>query len=212
MAAEGREELEGRIRQLCDASDFGGATSLALRGYGREILTFLISLHRSESDASEVFAAFSERVWKGLPGFDWASSFRTWAYTIARNTSRTYRSDATNRAQRFGPLPEGSELGAIAEQVRSETRSYLKTHARTKIAELRDALPAPDRMLLTLRVERKLSWLELARVLHDGGEPPTEAELQRASAQLRKRYQRVKEKVVEMGLREGLIKRREDAT
>lgn len=210
MIAEDREVLEAKIREHCHAGDFRTATSVAFKGYGREIFTFLMSFHRSESDAAEVFGAFSERVWKGIPSFEWGCSFRTWAYTIARNASHTYRSDARNRGQRFPALPADSELGEIAEQVRTETRSYLKTHARDRIAELRDALPKADRMLLTLRIDRKLSWLELARVLHDGDTSPGDADLQRSAALLRKRFQRLKEKLVEQAVREGLVKRRGD--
>src|SRR4051794_26294775 len=61
-----REALEGRIRHLCEAGNFGEATNAALRGYGSEIFALLIALHRSEPDAAEVFAELSERVWKGL--------------------------------------------------------------------------------------------------------------------------------------------------
>lgn len=35
-----------------------------LRGYGPEILRMLMALHRSEQEASDVFASFAEGVWK----------------------------------------------------------------------------------------------------------------------------------------------------
>jgi RNA polymerase sigma-70 factor (ECF subfamily) len=208
MAPSDRDELERRIRELCDAGDFDGATSAALRGYGTEIFAFLVSLLRSEPDAAEVFGAFSERVWKGIRRFGWESSFRTWAYTVARNAARTQRAGAKARAARFAALPEGSELAEIAEQIRTETRSYLKTRARDAMAKLRDSLAENERTLLTLRIDRNLSWQDLARVLHDGETPPSDAELERSSAQLRKRFQRLKARIVEMGLREGILKRR----
>ena len=84
-----REELEKSIRARCDEADFAEAAGLAVRGYGPEIYGLLLSLHRDEQDASEVFSMFIERMWRGLERFAWNCSFRTWAYTIARNTSKS---------------------------------------------------------------------------------------------------------------------------
>jgi len=135
-----------------------------------------------------VKAIFSERVWKGLPTFDWASSFRTWAYTIARNTSLRYRGTAAKRARRFPAMPEGSFLAEIAEEVRSETQSFLKTEVKDRVARLRESLPPEDQMLLALRIDRKVAWLDLARVLRDDATPATAEELTRESARPMKRF------------------------
>src|SRR5690606_24824111 len=155
----------------------------------------------------EVFAAFTERLWRGLPGFEWQCSFRTWAYAIARNTSLTYRRQARRRAELYGPLPEGSQLSALEQAPRSETASYLKTQRQTRMAALRESLPREDQELLVLRVDRKLAWKDLARVvLHPGdGTAPSDERLEREAARLRKRFQIVKEHLYELGRREGLI-------
>jgi RNA polymerase sigma-70 factor (ECF subfamily) len=204
MAAEGREELERGIRRTCEQGDIAGAAAIAIRGYGGEIFGFLLAFHRSEQDASDVFSVFTERVWRGLGKFSWECSFRTWAYTIARNASRTHRNAVRRRAAAQIPLPEGSALSVIAEAVRSETLSYLKTAKKSRIARLRESLPAEDRMLLSLRVDRELAWTDLARVLSDDDEPDEE-ELKKVAARLRKRFQVIKEKLFEMGRREGVI-------
>ncbi|NUO51229.1 MAG: sigma-70 family RNA polymerase sigma factor, partial [Polyangiaceae bacterium] len=140
MTSESRDKLEAQIRRLVLRGDIEAATTNALRGYGGEIYGFLLAFHRREDDAADVFSIFSERVWKGIATFDWASSFRTWAYTIARNASLTYRSNATKRAKRFEPLPEGSIIEEIAEEIRSQTRSYLKTELKEQVARLRESL------------------------------------------------------------------------
>lgn len=191
------------MRRLCLKREFDAATTAALRGYGPEIYGFLLGFHRQEEDAAEVFSLFSERVWKGLATFDWASSFRTWAYTIARNTSITYRGTAVKRARRFTALPDG--MSQIAEDVRSVTQSFLKTEVKDRVARLRESLSSDDQMLLVLRVDRKLAWLELARVLRDGETPVSDEELNRESAKLRKRFQVIKEKLLELSRVEGAI-------
>ncbi len=197
--------LEDEIRRLCDARDYHGAASIALRGYSREILAFLISFHRNEDDASEVFSLFAKELWQSLERFAWRSSFRTWAYVIARRASLRFRREARRHAARRAPLPEGSGLSALEQALRTETLSYLRTERRSRIAQLRDSLPPEDQALIMLRVDRQLPWNDLARVLHEGEDELDDGALKREAARLRKRYQIVKERLYAMARSEGLI-------
>ncbi len=206
MDAGAREALEAEIRRLVEARDFTRAAEVALRGYGREIYELLAALHRRDDDAGEVFSLFAEGLWRGLPTFSWRSSFRTWAYAVAHKASLRFRRDARRRAARLGPLPDPSSLSALVAEVRTATRSYLRTERRSRFAALRASLPPADQALLMLRVDRKLAWADLARVLHEEDDAPLEGKgLEREAARLRKRFQLVKEKLYEMGRREGLI-------
>jgi RNA polymerase sigma-70 factor (ECF subfamily) len=207
MEPRSREELEADIQRRAAVGDFTGAADAAMRGYGREVYEFLAALHRDEDDAREAFSLFAEGLWRGLPGFAWHCSFRTWAYAVARKASLRLRRDARRRNRRLAELPEGSRLEAIAEEVRSATKSYLKTERRSRFAALRASLPAEDQALLMLRVDRQLPWTDLAQVLHEDDAQPLAGEaLKREAARLRKRFQLVKEKLYEMGRREGLIR------
>lgn len=207
MDVQQREELEQKIRRRCDARDYPGAAEAAIRGYGREIFEFLAAMHRREDDASEVFSRFTEGLFRGLPNFAWQCTFRTWAYAIARRASLHYRRDARRHAARFSPMPEGSWLSALEAEVRTETLPYLRTERKSRFAVLRESLPPEDQMLLMLRVDRKLAWNELAQVMHEeGGAPLDDEALKREAARLRKRFQLVKERLYEMGRREGLIR------
>jgi RNA polymerase sigma-70 factor (ECF subfamily) len=207
MDVRQREELEDDIRRRALAGDFAGAAEVAMRGYGREVFEFLAALHRSEDDAAEVFSLFAEGLWRGLPRFGWHCSFRTWAYAVARRSSLRYRRDARRRAARLSPLPESSRISAMVAEVRTETQPYLRTEGRSRFAALRAALPAEDQALLMLRVDRQLAWTELAQVLHDDEGAPLSGEaLKREAARLRKRFQLVKERLYEMGRREGLVR------
>jgi RNA polymerase sigma-70 factor (ECF subfamily) len=205
-----REALERDIRRHRDDGEIQRAAAVAIEGYGPEIFGFLVAIHRREDDAAEVFSRFTERVWRGLPAFEWECSFRTWAYTIARNVSATYRREARRRAKRQVPLSDHPELSGLEQRVRSETVSYLRTQRKTRVAALRESLSPEDQTLLVLRVDKQLGWNDLARVMHagadvDGGTPPDEANLKREAARLRKRFQLIKEKLYELGRREGLI-------
>jgi RNA polymerase sigma-70 factor (ECF subfamily) len=197
---------EGPIRALCEAGDFDGAATAAIKGYGPEILGFLVALHRSEQDASDVFSIVTENLWKGLPAFSWTSSLRTWAYTIARNASYRFSKGVRRDAKARVALDDDSNVGAIAAKVRTETLTYLRTAQKDKFTALRETLPPEDQMLLILRVDRKLPWQELARILAEGEEIDVEKE----AARLRKRFQLVKEKLLEMGKKAGLVKNDND--
>ena len=198
MNSDEREHLEEELRRRAERGEHEAVAALGLRSYGPEIYGFLVGFHRNEQDAADVFSIFSERLWRGLRGFGWECSFRTWAYAIARNTSCTYRRDAARRAKHEAPLPEGSVLCQIAEEVRSGTRSYLKTEAKQLGDRLRQSLSRDDAMLLTLRVDRRLSWNDAARILHDGDEPLDDETLKREAARLRKRFQDIKSKLLAM--------------
>jgi RNA polymerase sigma-70 factor (ECF subfamily) len=206
MEADARERLETDVRSLCAMGDFAAAATAALRGYGPEVFGFLVAVHRSESDASDVFSDLTEALWRGLPGFAWESSLRTWLYAIARNVSRTRRRDAARRERR-GKRTGESALDGVAQAVRTETLAFLRTEKRTRLQALRDALPEEDRVLLVLRVDRQLAWNDLARVLHesDTDAPLDDAAVTKEAARLRKRFQLVKDRLRDLAKKEGLI-------
>mgnify|MGYP003595556983 CR=1 FL=1 len=197
------DRLEAEVRQRCVSGDITGAVEATIRGLGPEVMGFLGAQHRREDEADEVFALWAERVWKGLAGFTWNSSLRTWVYVVARNTSRNYLRDHRPREKREVPLDAGGVSQAVA-AVRTATRPYLRTESKDRLAALCATLPEDDRTLLVLRVDRQLAWGDIARVLLDE-ESPTDDALKRESQRLRKRFQLVKEKVYELGREAGLV-------
>jgi RNA polymerase sigma-70 factor (ECF subfamily) len=200
------EQVEREVRALCDRGDHVAAATAVLEGHGQEILSFLLAVHRDEGEAEEVFSTFAESVWTGLPRFAWVSSLRTWAYAIASHKSKKH-SRSRARRERHLAHPTDSFFEGVVAKVRTQTARFLRTEKRTKLQALRDTLPEDDRSLLVLRVDRDLSWKDLALVLADeeGAGPLDDQALARESARLRKRFQALKERLREMARREGLI-------
>lgn len=204
-----QRELERQVRARVAAGDHAGAATTAIRGLGPEIFGFLVGLHRDPQAADEVFALWSERVWRGIERFAWGCTLRTWCYSIAHNTSRNFRRDTRVRDGRALPLPESSQLVELRQEVRSETSPYRRTDVKDRFAALRATLPPEDQALLVLRVDRQLAWKELARVMtaetaaHDD-----DAELVRTAQRLRKRYQLLKDRLLALGRRTGLLEAR----
>ncbi len=190
------------MRALCDGGDHAKATTEALRGYGPEVLGFLIATHRSEEEADEMFAEVAEGVWRNLPTFAWESTLRTWLYAIARNVSLSYRRNAGRRARRGERVGE-SRLDEVAAIVRTQTESFLKSAKRTRLEALRDELEPDDRMLLVLRVDRDLAWNDLALVMAKG--ELDSATVTKEAARLRKRFQILKERLRAAARKEGLV-------
>ncbi len=203
MTPEEREKLEAELKDLCQNEDVTGAATLAIRKYGPEIVGYLMAVSRNEDTAGEVFAIFSEDLWKGLPKFRWESSFRTWAYTLARHALHRFHRDPQRKRKRlaFSQSPEVQEL---VNQVRTTTLVYLRTDVKDSVAALREQLDPEDQSLLILRIDRKMSWRDIAAVMHDGDEPDA-AELKRSAASLRKRFERLKNTLRDMAREHGII-------
>jgi RNA polymerase sigma-70 factor (ECF subfamily) len=175
---------QGRLHEVATA---------AIKGYGPEILGFLAATLRDEDAARDVFSQFCEDLWIGLPRFRWQSSFRTWAYVVARNAAWTFRADAHNRRRRA--LSDCPALLEVAQHVRTSTVTYLRSDVKDRVARLRDRLDPEDQMMLILRVDRGMSFSDVARVLLGTETPHDDEAIARKSAALRKRFERIKEQL-----------------
>lgn len=187
-----RVDLEERIREACAQSSWQVAATAAFEGYGAELLGFLIALSRSETDANDAFSMFAEDLWRSLPQFGWQSSFRTWAYTLARHAFHRLRRGAFTR--RAAPL-EDAQLEALVAQTRSRTAEFLQTQARDRFSEIREKLEPDDQTLLMLRVNRGLSYSDIARVLADAEGELSNEDVERRAVALRKRFARLKDEI-----------------
>ena len=182
--------LEERIKTHAQQEEWRAAATVAIEGYGPELLGFVMAVLRDEGAAGDVFSQVCEDIWSGLQGFRWQSSFRTWAYTIARHAAQRYlRSPHRRRNQPLGD----DDISKLADKVRSSTLNYLRTEVKEKVQQIRDSLDPDDQTLLILRVDRNLAWNEVAEIMLGEDEPHTAAEIARKSAALRKRFERLKE-------------------
>jgi len=200
-----RAEAEQAIQARHAAGDHDGATTLAVETYGAELYGFLHALARDEDLAAEAFSTFAEDLWKGLPKFRWESSLRTWAYALARNALHRVRRDPSRRAARNVPLSQTEILSGLAAAVRTHTSPYLRTDVKDRFELLREQLDPEDHALLILRVDRQMSWRDIARAMPlDEGEAPTD-DIEKRAATLRKRFERAKVLLRELAERAGLM-------
>jgi RNA polymerase sigma-70 factor (ECF subfamily) len=189
--ANGAGVLEAKIRSAHEHGDVREATAAAIEGYGAEVLGFLLAVLRDEQAARDVYSDWSEDVVRGIGEFRWESSFRTWAYTLARH--RLQHAWAKARAARTVPLSAAPEVLEAQQTSRSPTPQHAKSSVKERIARLREQLAPDDQTLLILRVDRDFAWLDVAAVM---GESATV---------LRKRFERIKDRLRALAREERLL-------
>ncbi|MGH1348384.1 MAG: RNA polymerase sigma factor [Nannocystales bacterium] len=186
---EGPDESE--LREAWDAKAFDRAATMALDRYGSELLGYLHAMARPPLEPDDLFSELCERLWKNLPDFQWKSSLRTWSYVIARNLLRSGIRAARGPRGRVDAF-SSSEVSKLADRVRSTTPRHVRTQAKDRLQQIREALDPDEQSLLILRVDRNMSWGSIAEVLADPDDGRSAAQ---RSAALRKRFERLKERL-----------------
>ncbi len=178
---------EERIRALLLSGDGRAGAAEAMRAFGPKILGYLRSILRDEADAGDAFSVWAEHLWRGIGSFRGESSFRTWAFKIAYNAALNVRNEAWRR---LGRPFEAGEASRLADEIRTRT-AVREERQRTRLEEIRARLSAEEQTLLTLRIDQQLSWDEIAEVFSANGDAVD-------TAALRKRFQRLKDRLAEM--------------
>jgi RNA polymerase sigma factor (sigma-70 family) len=196
-------ETEVVLRSAWDAGSLDEVATRCLEVYGPEILGVLHARLRSSSDADEVFSMFVEDLWTGLRGFQWRCSLRAWAHRLALNATARWATAPPRRRAYNVPLSDLPEIGAVVERVRTSTAMYLRTEVKSEIRRLRDELSSEDQLLLTLRIDKRMEWRDIAAAVGDGD--LADAALTREAARLRKRFQLATEKLRALARERGLL-------
>lgn len=178
---DGRATLDEEVRGLLAQGNATQAAELIVLRLGPELLGYLHAVAPSAAEADDVFSAYCERLVRGLDSFRGDASVRTWSYRIARNLLIDAQRRRARERDRGG---SDDGISRVAAQVRSETATFLRTSSRNRLSELRAQLDEEDRTLLVLRVDRQLSWKEVATVMLE--RPDTAGK-----ARLRKRFERL---------------------
>jgi RNA polymerase sigma-70 factor (ECF subfamily) len=211
-----RQQLEHPIRQAIAAEDRNGATTAVLRLYGGELYGFLCSVARDQTIADEAYSELCEVVWKQLGAFRWEASLRSWLYALARRLVLRLRVDGYRRAARARPLELAPEVIEVAARMRTSTLEIQRSDVKSAFRALRDELSEEDQELLALRVDRDLSWRDIARILESGdelveagvaaeGASRASPAIDSLAATLRKRFERVRGRLRELASERGLL-------
>ena len=189
------EALEETIATHLAAGDLAAAATAAMQGLGPQILGYLTATLRDDDIAYDVFGQFSEELWKSIGTFRAESSFKTWAYKLVMHAIGRHRRDPyRNRGRAMG----SEEVSALALDVRSKTPKFKQTEVKDRFARLRESLDPADQTLLFLRIDQGLAWNDVAAIMSAEGESVD-------AAALRKRLERVKERLKKLAASDGLL-------
>lgn len=198
-ADDGGSARERRIRELVEAGDHNGAAALAVGELGDEVYGYVLSRSRDEDEAGDVFSQACTDLLTSLPTFQFRCSIRTWFYRLARTAGARYRAVVGNRTDRRVALSQVSEA---VDQVRTRTHLHLRSEIKDGFRKLREQLDPDEQQLLTLRIDRDLAWNDIAEIIDDIDDP---GEISRAAARLRQEFQKLKDRLRDMAVAEGLI-------
>jgi RNA polymerase sigma-70 factor (ECF subfamily) len=192
---------EPEIQTLLERGDANGATRLILERYGTEVFGYVLSLLKDEDLASDAFSAACENLLKGVATFRGQSSARTWFYAIARHAAyREARQQRRRRGERISLLePE------LTARVRTATAAFRRTDVKDKLTQLRESLSSEERELLLLRIDRGLSWNEIAAVCLGGEGESDEGQIKMEAARCRKQFERAKARLRKLAEQAGLL-------
>ena len=111
-----------------------------------------------------------------------------WSPTAVIDAGR-YDAHETWSDQDGRPFEPG-EASRLADEIRTRT-AVREERQRTRLEEIRAGLSAEEQTLLTLRIDQQLSWEEIAVVFSESGAAVD-------TAALRKRFQRLKDRLAEL--------------
>lgn len=197
--------IEGQAKAACDDGNYERAATILLSHYGPELLSFLIARARSEHEGQDAFSVTCEDLWRGLPGFQWRSSARTWAYAVARNAAHRIHSAPAPRHLGRHEGEQSAGLSDLVAQVRSSTAAFRKTKTKDQFRALRERLEPDDQLLLILRVDRELGFAEVAQIMLGDEQGGDDARITREAARLRKRFERLKMELKRLAREAGLL-------
>jgi RNA polymerase sigma-70 factor (ECF subfamily) len=186
--------IDEDVVELLRRGDREGALKSALGAYGPGVLGYLENVLGDPDDARDVFQAFAEDLWEWLPAYR-GGSLRAACYRIGRHAAARFRREAWRRRRERMRTTMASRIAASI----ASPESRLASRPRDRLARLREALDPDERTLLILRLDRELSWNEVAEVLSEEGDPVD-------PAAARKRFERVKEKLGKLAREQGLLK------
>ena len=186
--------LDEKVREQLDRGEQREAASAALHALGPPVLGYLEAIVKDPDAARDVFQVFAEEMWRALPGWRGEGSLRAWCYRLAWRAHARFRREAWQKRRERLRTTMASRIAASI----ASNESRLPGGREDRLARLRATLTPEEQTLLILRLDRELSWSEVAEVLsHDADpvDPPA----------LRKRFERLRDKLARLAKEQGLV-------
>ncbi len=158
---------EGPEERLVEEARRGGREAFAelVRRHERRVYGVVFRMAGNRSDADDLAQEVFLTAWKAIGSFRSGSSFYTWLYRIAVNTSLTFLKKRSREKNRT-PFDESlSVAGPARELTPSPEGSSALQELKGRVDEAVAGLPAHFRVAFALVVDQGLSHADAARVI-----------------------------------------------
>jgi RNA polymerase sigma-70 factor (ECF subfamily) len=141
--------------------------------YIRPIYKFVYGYIENQQDTEDIVQEVFIKTWRNLKKFDKSKSFKTWIFTIAKNTTIDFlRKKQTISLSRFiskysDEKKENIFIENFIDPNPLPQEAVEKYETMEKINSAIKKLPQKDRMILSLRHKSLLSFKEISRSLKE---------------------------------------------
>jgi len=201
------QAIEDEVRAalaLGTAADLERGVELAMAHYGQRLCAFVLNLAKDPAVAADVQQDLWLSVFLHAPKFRWESSFKGWLYLLARRAAIKAAQKGQARGRSGVPLSQAAESKLRAHMATS-IAAWQKDDFKQRFRELRKQLPEKDQSLLVMRSDQELPFRDIVHALAEDDETLSDADVKTREATLMKRFQRVKQRLYQLALAEGLL-------
>lgn len=138
-----------------------------VKKYLKPIYNFLYQLTGDFSVVDDLTQETFIKVWKNMHRFDNKRSFKTWVFTIAKNTAYDYfKKKKTIPFSRFLDEEGKNKLEDIADEDILPDEILMKNEVKLELDKKLKELPEKYRLVLTLRYQEDFSLMEISQILN----------------------------------------------
>jgi len=142
------------------------AFDVIVERYFRAVFNFVYKITPETSAAEDITQEAFLKTWKNIRKYDTSRSFKTWIFTIAKNTAFDHLKKKKELS--FSTFAD-DEGNSFLENVKSEDplpdEIIMKEDMPQKLEKAIDALPPKYKVVMNLRYKEDMSFPEIAEVL-----------------------------------------------
>lgn len=164
-----------------------GAFNLLVKRHLPGVYNFVRRLYNNELDASDISQEVFVKVWKNIHKYNLEQNFKTWLFTITRNT--TYDWMRKKKVYLFSELSDSDENiefeDTLVDNEPLPDEIFAKKDLKNKLEELIQTLTPNQKEVITLHINEQMTFEEISITLSKP-QNTVKSHYRRGLAQLRK--------------------------
>ena len=142
------------------------ALQLLVSRHLRSVYNFAYSMVGSKGEADDVTQEAFVKIWKNLKKFNGDKSFRTWAFSITRNTAIDYlRKRKAIPFSHFDDENGGQFAEAIKDEEAIADELFDLAYQEKEVAKAIDELPKIYREIISLKLSEDITFEEMSEIM-----------------------------------------------